>query len=269
MRLLLLVCALGALACQHAPEVTANRANPVQLTLEPYREGLLSVLVDVAGQPQRFLFDTGAGITVLSPEVARAAGCQPYGRLTGYRMSGERVDMPQCARPKLQAGGETLEPEVAGVFDVMTLLPADWPKLSGVLALSALDGRAITIDLSGAKVVLETPVSLAERIRGANETAIRLGRPVQGTALEVFVKAEAPQGPIWLELDTGNTGSVLVAKHNAPLPKVVVAGMGEVTGKEAELILDGNLGAPFIRQWVLTLDLARAKGWARPAPAQP
>ena len=34
-----------------------------------------------------------------------------------------------------------------------------------------------------------------------------------------------------------------------------------------DLIMDGNLGMPFLRHWVITLDLQAGTGWIAPAGA--
>src|SRR5690349_24386268 len=48
------------------------------LKLEPYRRGV-AVRVEANGKPGLFVFDSAAGVTVLSPAFAKRAGCTPWG----------------------------------------------------------------------------------------------------------------------------------------------------------------------------------------------
>src|SRR4051794_7495590 len=92
-------------------------AHPVDLAIVPYQGGYGSVMVDVAGKHLPFLLDPGGGYTVVSPAVATAAGCQPFGRLTGYRMRGQRLDFPKCEPFALDLGTIAITPPALGVFD--------------------------------------------------------------------------------------------------------------------------------------------------------
>jgi hypothetical protein len=65
-------------------------AAPIQLTLRPYANTVLrTVEVTVNGHEMPFIFDTGAGITILTPAAARYAGCTPD---RGFRFVAERLD---------------------------------------------------------------------------------------------------------------------------------------------------------------------------------
>lgn len=67
-------------------------ARPVQLMLRPYgHTALRTVEVTVNGHESPFIFDTGAGMTVVTPEEARYAGCTPFGQVTGFRADGGKV----------------------------------------------------------------------------------------------------------------------------------------------------------------------------------
>lgn len=72
-------------------------ARPIQLTLSPYANSdLRTVEVSVGGHESRFIFDTGAGDTVLTPQETRYAGCTPFGQVTGFRATGGRVTSSRC-----------------------------------------------------------------------------------------------------------------------------------------------------------------------------
>jgi hypothetical protein len=67
------------------PEVT------VRIPLRTYYEGLKCLEVQVDGKPRTFLFDSGGGSTLVTPELAKTLGTVPYGRGVGYRMNGQAV----------------------------------------------------------------------------------------------------------------------------------------------------------------------------------
>jgi hypothetical protein len=114
---------------------------------------------------------------------------------------------------------------------------------------------------------------------------ISLSREVQGVALAVNVEVPTPQGIARFELDSGNGGTVLVSKPYARLfgldpeaegpqqatievaPGIVVHALAFTPGMN----IDGNLGMPFLKDWIVTLDLEAGRMWLRrnPVPAPP
>src|SRR5262245_22142356 len=78
-----------------AATACASRAvgdEPVELRLQPYAGPLRTLTGTLAGKESRFLFDTGGGATVLSLPAATAAGVVRFGRGTGFRHDGQRID---------------------------------------------------------------------------------------------------------------------------------------------------------------------------------
>jgi hypothetical protein len=124
--------------------------------------------------PSTFLFDTGEGVTAISPELADRIGCRPWGRITGFRMTGERGGNPHCDDLTFEANGATLSVPSAITFDIMKLMGDDTlPHLDGVLGLDAFAGHTITI-VPRSCIIIETPESLRARI--AHATALRVRR---------------------------------------------------------------------------------------------
>jgi hypothetical protein len=272
----LTLAAAPALAVTPRP---APPAKPVIIPLEPYLGVLWSFQGEVDGKPRRFLLDTAGGITVISQPFADAIGCKPWGRVTGFRMRGDRVDAPRCDDVGLTAAGVPLKAPTAGVIDFSTLLPKDAPPLDGSVALDAFAGRAVTLDLAGRRLIVETPDSLKVRARQGVEVPVRFSREAMGLALTPFVAAPTAKGQIWLELDCGSTGALVIGKHVADLlgldPAVqkgqsvdmALVGGPKISGKVLveDMILDGNIGVPALQQWVVTLDLANERAWIAPA----
>ncbi|KAF1008680.1 MAG: hypothetical protein GAK28_01107 [Luteibacter sp.] len=275
--------ALGA-SIMMAAVATAHAVStqPASLVLQTSKETGQSIEARIDGVPGTFLFDSGWGVTAVTPDVAARIGCTPWGQITGFRAIGERLDMQKCNAARLQISGVTLPIPTLGVFDLMKLMPKGMAPLSGGIGLDVFDGRQITIQSRARRLVLETPASLAKRVQSAHAIPIRLVRDSGGVALTVHAGLPTSAGMVWMELDTGNrSGTYLVGKHVAALlglkpdvagpqaihrdivPGVTLAGKAVVSG----LIMDGNIGSSFLDDWDLTLDLKAGKGWL--APAQP
>ncbi|MCJ0825857.1 retropepsin-like domain-containing protein [Luteimonas sp. 50] len=288
MRLLLSLVLLpglaGAAAIDPPAPAPVSAAPAAVLQLEPYRR-TVAVRVMANGTPGLFALDTAAGHTIASPEFAAAAGCKPWGELGGFTMTGKHLGMPRCDGLAFTVGGHRLRAPVAGVMQVAELFAKDAPPIEGLLALDAFGGQTITIDFAGGKLYVETPASAAQRIAGASEVPISLSREVQGVALAVNVEVPTPQGIARFELDSGNGGTVLVSKPYARLfgldpeaegpqqatievaPGIVVHALAFTPGMN----IDGNLGMPFLKDWIVTLDLKEGRMWLRrnPVPAPP
>jgi hypothetical protein len=106
--------------------------------------------------------------------------------------------------------------------------------------------------------------------------SVRLSRQAGGAAIDLFVEVEAKTGTIWLELDSGNNGPVLLSKHavsqlgldtaqNNLSVTLNIIGLGPVKTEAVvrDTIYDGLLNAKFLEETVLTLDLSAAKAWAK------
>ena len=66
---------------------------PAEIELFRYQDLLWAVDLNVGGRDATFLIDTGAGVTIVDRALAEDLGLEEYGRATGHRMTGERVDI--------------------------------------------------------------------------------------------------------------------------------------------------------------------------------
>ena len=251
-------------------------AVPAVVPLSPWAGLLRSVTVTVDGTAHPFIFDTGGGQTVITPEVAAAVGCTPYGRAIGFRMSGERVEFEYCDNVALRLGQVALAREPVGVFDLKSILPAGLPRADGVLSLRSFRDRPVTIALGAGRLTLETADSLAARVRRMRPLTIRIATGPSGTETTVHVAARVGGRRVWLMLDSGNGDPALVAPHVAAMvglkeaegdAVIQIDGVGPVQLpiRPQSIIYDGVLGAGFIQDWILTFDLPSARAWAAPA----
>ena len=279
-RLVLITTFLCAIA---APCFAKPRSAPLAVfQLEPHPGGtaMMTLRAKVRGHEGLFMFDTGGGISYVSPSFGEAVGCKVWGQITGFVLTGQRLDMPRCDGLTFDIKGHNFEAPIAGVFDIMKFMPPNVPKLDGSLGLDAFAGRVVTLSLAEKTLTLESSRSLVDRIKRGKEVPIRLVREVEGAALTVVVGVVTPQGTAWMEIDSGNGGANVIGKHLAPLLNLktglkepqpanyMLVGGVPVTGNarvNETLIMDGNIGTRFLINWDLTLDLGRGRAWLTPA----
>jgi hypothetical protein len=230
------------------------------------------------GHEGLFLFDTGEGVSTISPAFARQIGCRPWGKITGFRMSGERLDFPRCDNVRFRFGPSELPPRTTGIFDITSLLPDSKTVLAGSLGLDVFDGLRITIEPAADRIIIESPASFRSRIKRAKPLPSRIVRDAEGAALAIDVAVPTTSGTAWMELDTGNGGTLVIGKHIAPLlglnansakpqrAQFQLAGGVPVSGEARvrDLIMDGNIGQRFWRNWNTTIDLKTGRVWIAP-----
>lgn len=275
--LLLTFAALGLVASS-----TANAAEPTVLKLEQFRRSV-ALRIEVAGKERLFQFDTGGGITFFSPEIAKELACEKGARVVGFRMTGDKLEAPRCDDVPIAIDGHRFTIPVAGVYQVGEF-NAKGVTVDGLIALDVFAGRILTFDFAGKRLILETPESAAARQAKATELPMRMVREIGGHGLTVDIQVPSKMGPLGFELDSGNGGTLLIAKPYAAAfgfdpdkgPRIGSFTIGHgITARgfvmPAGITLDGNLGMPFLKDYLVTLDLAAGRLWLarNPVPAPP
>ena len=257
----------------------ASAAPPTVIQFKPYLDGQLAFETVIGGRTETFLFDTGGGATVISPAFAARIGCTPWGQVTGFRMRGQRLDLQRCEDVHIPVANLTLVAPTAAEFDILQGAPKDAPPLAGSVALDVFAGRTVTLDVGHQRLIVETPASLATRVRHAREVAARFERDLDGIALEPLVALETPKGRVWLTIDCGSDGDVIVNRPLAAALGLDPAHKGRQAltmrfagGPQAsadarvdDLIIDGNIGVRVLRHWIITIDTARQRIWLVPS----
>jgi hypothetical protein len=275
--LALIFVSLGIIPSQVSAKNTDTRkksaGGPQVIKLQRFRKALWNIHVTVNGKSGDFLFDTGGGLTHFTEDFLRGMNCNFWGRGTGYNMFGKRGDGPHCDGVKINAGDIALTPVNIGTIDFGGQFPGD-KNPDGLLALDAFDGKIITIDQKAATLTIETLNSLKKRVRSMKEFPFRLARECSGRCLSAFLGVKTPDGMTWMNLDSAAGGVSLISKEYAasvgldPNKKeqqinyklssdVVISGPVFVT----DLIMDGNLGQPFLSRYIVTIDLANSRIW--------
>jgi hypothetical protein len=267
----------GALVLTNS--IQAAMPSPLVIKLEPYPGTQSVVHATVAGHQGTFLFDTGEGVSMISPSLAQAIDCKPWGVVTGFRMSGERLDAPHCDNVSFEVGARSFKAPAVIIFDIMAFLDKSQGHLDGVIGLDLFAGQVVTIEPTRA-VTVETAASFTQRRKNGTEIPIRMVRDAEGLSLTANAGVSTTSGRAWMELDTGNVGTIAIAKHIAPLlnlsadqkePQNVKVKLADGIVLEGNAyippssIMDGNIGVQFLKNWSMTLDLKNGRAWLAPA----
>ncbi len=284
-----LACAALASACTTPPAAAPDApaatpsAQPVAIALGDLLGVLHTVDLQVEDQSATMIFDTGGGVTAITPALAETIGCAPWGQVTGFRLTGEQLTGQRCTGVALALGGAALGAHDIGVFDLSGLLPPQAPRIDGLFSLDALGNARFTLELGASRLTLETPDSFAARIAGAAEIPVRLTRQAGGASLTVMAQVPSPQGDLWMQLDAGSDAPLQLAPSSAaalgldpaqqsqPALLTLATNNGSplthhTTARTRDMIIDGNIGLPVLKAWTITLDLAAERMWITQAP---
>ncbi|PYS71585.1 MAG: hypothetical protein DMF69_09870, partial [Acidobacteria bacterium] len=201
----------------------SNKSGPlavIELIPHPGGTAMMTVRARVKDHEGLFIFDTGGGVSYLSPSFAQSVGCKPWGQITGFMLTGQRLDMPRCDGFAFDIQDQHFAAPIFGVYDLMKFMPPNVPRIDGSIGLDVLAGRAITLSLTQKTLIVESAASLAARTKISKEVPIRLVREAGGIALAVEVAVPTPEGMAWMELDSGNGGATVIGKHLAALLKL-------------------------------------------------
>ena len=108
--------AITVTGCAHVglPSPTISTDHPATIQLSTYAGLLRSLSVTVGHATHPFIFDTGGGETLISPDLASGIGCRPYGRAIGFRMGGEQVAFEYCDDVLLRLGDISIAHDALG-----------------------------------------------------------------------------------------------------------------------------------------------------------
>lgn len=241
----------------------------VAIPLRPYFRDLRSVQAIRGRDTLEFLFDTGGGSTVISPEVAARLGCRPFGRQVGHRMHGDPVEFQACDSISFTLGRWAVRHAPVAVFDVNALLPPTLPKLAGVLSLDTFRGQVITIDWSTSELIVHALEDGGAAL-AAHGVPARFATGDNGGTIAALLPVRARRGTLWFLLDSGNIAGTLLPPHVLRDSLLVLQPDSTVAmriGPRPEqrlrvtispINLDGVLGTAWLRLGPVTLDLRSA-----------
>jgi hypothetical protein len=96
-----------------------------------------------------------------------------------------------------------------------------------------------------------------------------------------MVRVPTESGDLWMQLDAGSDAPLLIPPSSATalgldpavpsqtttLTLTSVGGEGvshPARARVRDMIIDGNIGIPVMKDWIMTFDLARGRLWVRP-----
>lgn len=268
---------LGALAEALLLSLATTALAQEVIRLQQPVQDIEALSLQVDGHAGLYMFDSGLGTSAVTPASARVIGCTPWGKITGFRATGERVDAERCNAATLDFGPFSQHVQQLSVFDLKKFMGPAGARFAGAIGLDALDGRVVTLSVASHTLTIENDASTRRIAAEGQEVPIRLVRSAEGAALTADLGVSTRLGQVWMEIDTGNYGPSLIDKRAAalvgldpanaavqPLTSMMV-GKTRIGGSAVvrDLILDGDLGREALREWDVTLDLARGRGWLR------
>lgn len=183
----------------------AQTAIPVQI-----REGLIFVQAAVNGAPPAlFLFDTGAGASVVDPAYARQARLETAGSI-GVNTGGRREDHADQAAPVELAVGGARARIAPVILDLSVIGRQIGQPLAGVVGADFMQGFTVTVDYPAQRLTLARGGRLP--LRDPTVVPVRI-------APYPFVEAEARLGEQRLtgefQIDTGSNTAVELYRPRA------------------------------------------------------
>jgi hypothetical protein len=154
--------------CMGATAIAQKTATSIPFTRS--KDGQLMVPGSAgAGTQYSFVLDTGAGLSVLPKSVVEKLGGKPTGHFTGFRETGERLELDLYTIPELRVGPAVQSPAIVVAWDAL-----DKFHLDGIISLAFFRKQPITLDFVHDQLTFETPASLALRRRSGSAVPVRL-----------------------------------------------------------------------------------------------
>ena len=250
-----------------------------EIPLKDYFRTLKIVEVEIGDKTYNFLFDTGGGITIVSPQIIEEMNKTSYGNSIGFRMSGEKVESKICDSIDIKIGGVNYFHPHVGVFDVMSVLPKDLGRIDGLISLKTFEHSKITLNLIENKLIVETEESFEERIKNMTLVKSRFANGQNGSELIIFLGTKKENHLWWFLFDSGNISNAIISKRIAkewgiPYGDDETTDIGvfnfELAGDSIatpatiyNIIYDGAFSFDFIRQAEFTISISDKKVWMK------
>jgi hypothetical protein len=190
----------------------AGVKKPTVLSFTTNDDGMVIGPITLGGAVRaHVIVDSGAGLDVFAPSLIEKLHGKPAGQFTGFRMTGERLDVPLFVIPEIRVGPVVRKKaQVAGwtVFDEL--------HFDGIISVGDFREQAFTLDFSNKQIVFENVQSLAQRLRAGVVAPLKLD-DYRGIALDLFSSFLIGSEPALCSLDTGSPNSTFSLRYMALL----------------------------------------------------
>lgn len=200
----------------------------VPFTVTPQHLLTIRVALGKEGM-QPVVLDTGGGVDVLSLRLVHELGGTPAGTFTGFRLTGERLDLPLFTIPEIRLGPAVQKNALVAAWDGLDKL-----HLAGVLSLSFFRDHPFTLDIREHRLILESPASLRARRTLGSAVSLRAD-DLRGISLDIFAPLTLDGHPALCEVDTGSQGYIFARRYMDMLG--LTADSAGVKSSEAPTIL--------------------------------
>jgi len=186
----------------------AVESSRVKFHLAGGAQPLILLPVCVNGQgPFEFILDTGAGTSLLSPDLAQKIGAKIIGAKEG-QSAGGKVSV-SLAKVDSLAVGETRRDDVdVGIVDLSHIGKAIGAKIDGDLGYNYFNRFQITIDYSNCEIRFDDPKGVEYFGTSARaEMPLRLANPAKPLILvDTYLNG---RGPFQFAIDTGTSTTAI------------------------------------------------------------
>ncbi len=243
------------------------------------------IYVQIDGKNYKFLFDTGAGLTFISDELASSMKMKIEGVTTQFSKEGKRQEFKKGESLMLKIGKTFLLQKQVAIMNPIINSNTGLPKMDGIVSLKTFEGQIISIDLENNFLLIETNKSFSDKSKLMLPIASTFSDGINGNELNVFLNVSAKGKALSMKFETGNNDRVLLSKQSAKLLNLAtdsilsttdIVKTGDVgfvihsavaenlTTITKDLIYDGIFNYAFIAGYNFTLDLSKQKVFFTP-----
>ncbi len=243
------------------------------------------IYVQIDGKNYKFLFDTGAGLTFISEDLASSMKMKTEGVTTLFSKEGKRQDFKKGESLMLKIGKTFLLQKQVAIMNPLYISSNGLPKIDGIVSLKTFEGQIISIDLENNFLLIETTKSFTDKSKSMLPIESTFSDGINGNELNVLLNVSAKGKALSMKFDTGNIDRVLLSKQSAKslnlatdsvLSSSDIIKTGDVgfvihsavaenlTTITKDLIYDGIFNYAFIAGYDFTLDLSKQKVYFTP-----